>query len=157
MNAATPRDFRDLIDWLRGIEERVSRLYRACATRCAEDSPLAHFLNTLAEEESSHAGYVAAGGARLSDLRDRPPLDIALDEASRRNVESLLARFERLLDRPHLAKKDVLEYIARLEASEWNPLFLYFAEEYGQTGREGERVVQEIQTHLQRIQDFLDA
>ncbi len=157
MDAPTLRDFHDLIDWVRGTEERAGRLYRACATMCADDAPLARFLNTLADEESSHAGYVAAAGERLSDLQDRPPLDIVLDEASRRGVESLLARFEHLLDRPHISKKDVLEYIARLEASEWNPLFLYFAEEYRRTGREGERVVQEIQMHLQRIQDFLDA
>jgi CheY-like chemotaxis protein/rubrerythrin len=157
MDAPRPRDFHDLIDWLRGIEERAGRLYRSAATMCAADVSFSRFLAGLAEEESSHAGYMAAAGEQLGHLQDRPRLDIVLDEETRHHVVSLQERFERLLERPSVSKKDVLEYVARMETAEWNPLFLYVAEEYRWTGREGERAVGEIQAHLQRIQDFIDA
>jgi CheY-like chemotaxis protein len=79
-----------------------------------------------------------------------------LDRQTRNSVESLLDRFERLLARTAVSRKDVIEYIARAESSELNPVFLYVADEYRRTSREGERITGEIQRHLSHIQSFID-
>lgn len=149
-------DVKDIVEWLRHTETRISLLYARAAEACAEDPSFSAFLRALSEDEKSHAGFMSWAGEQFHDLRSRPPLDILLDGRTRSTVEELLQRFERLLARTAVAKKDVLEYLARAEASELNPIFLYVAGESRRAGREGERMTGEIQEHLLRIQHFLD-
>jgi CheY-like chemotaxis protein len=149
-------DVRDIVEWLRRTEERVGMLYARAAEACAGDPSFSTFLRELSEDESSHARFMSLASEQLHDVRNRPPLDILLDGQTRGMVEDLLERFERLLTRTEVAKKDIIEYLARAEASELNPIFLYVAEEYRKAGREGERMTGEIQGHLFRIQDFID-
>jgi CheY-like chemotaxis protein len=110
----------------------------------------------LSQDEGTHAKFMALASEQLHDLHNRPPLDILLDGQTRSTVDSLLGRFEHLLAGPAVPKRSVIEYLARAEASELNPIFLYIAEEYRKTGREGKHMTGEIQRHLLRIQDFLD-
>jgi CheY-like chemotaxis protein len=156
MGTSALADIRDVVDWLKGVEERAGNLYAQAAALCADDASFSGFLAGLAQDEKSHAGFMAVAAGQLHHLQDRPALDIVLDEQTRGGVEGLLERFERLVSQPRVSKRDVLEYVARAEASEWNHIFLYVAEEYRKTGREGERVTREIQGHLQHIQDFID-
>jgi CheY-like chemotaxis protein len=149
-------DVRDIVEWIRQTEERIGVLYARAAAAFSEDLSFSPFLRGLSQDEQSHARFMSLASERLHDVRSRPPLDILLDGQTRSMVDGLLERFERLLARTAVAKKDVIEYLARAEASELNPLFLYVAEEYRKTGREGERMASEIQGHLLRIQDFLD-
>jgi CheY-like chemotaxis protein len=149
-------DVKDIVEWLRHTEERAGLLYVRAAEVCLKDLSFSTFLRGLSEDEQSHAGFMSLACERLQDVRSRPPLDILLDGQTRGMVEDLLERFERLLARSEVAKRDVIEYMARAEASELNPIFLYVAEECGRVGREGERMTHEIRGHLLRIQDFLD-
>jgi CheY-like chemotaxis protein len=150
-------DVRDIVEWLRRTEERIGMLYARAAGACSEDPSFCAFLQELSEDEKSHARFMSMACKQLRGDRHRPPIDILLDGQTRSMVEDLFERFERLLTATEVAKKDVIEYIARAEASELNPIFLYVAEEYRTTGREGERMTGEIQGHLLRIQEFIDA
>ncbi len=156
MGTSALGDIRDVVNWLRQVEERVGNLYTKAATSCVDDASFSGFLAGLAQDEKTHAEYMAAAAEHLRHLQDRPALDIVLDEQTRREVEGLLERFERLLDQSRVTQRDLLEYVARVEASEWNRIFLYVSDEYHKTGREGERVTREVQAHLLRIQDFID-
>ncbi|MBN1359342.1 MAG: response regulator [Sedimentisphaerales bacterium] len=156
MATAPLGNVREMVDWLRRNEERIGALYARAAQAWSSDPPFAAFLGKLAEEEQSHAEFMAAAGRRLQAARHRPPLDILLDARTRREVEELFERFERLLGKAEATKKDVIEYIARAEASELNPIFLYVAQEYRRAGREGERMTGEIQRHLCDIQAYID-
>jgi CheY-like chemotaxis protein len=149
-------DVRDIVEWLQHTEERVGMLYARAAEACSEDASFCAFLHGLSEDEGTHAGFMASASTYLDDVQNQPPLDILLDGQTRNMVDDLLERFERLLTRTKVSKKDIIEYIARAEASELNPIFLYVAEEYRRAGREGERMTGEIQGHLLRIQDFID-
>ena len=149
-------EVRDIVEWLRHTEERVGRLYARAAEVYSEDVSFCSFLCGLSKDEGTHAGFMASVSKYLYDVHNRPPLDILLDGQTKSLVDDLLGRFERLLTRTKVSKKDIIEYIARAEASELNPIFLYVAEEYRRTGREGERMTSEIQGHLLRIQDFID-
>ena len=155
MAAVALVDVQDIVAWLRQTEERVGKLYARAAEVCSKDPSFSTFLRGLSEDERSHAGFMSLASEQLHN-RSRPPLDILLDGQTRSAVEDLLERFDRLLTRGEVAKKDVVEYLARTEASELNPIFLYVAEEYRRAGREGERMTHEIRGHLLRIQDFID-
>ena len=149
-------DVNDIVAWLRHTEERVGLLYARAAQACSRDLSFSAFLRGLSEDERSHAEFMSLACKQLQDVQNRPPLDILLDGQTRSVVEDLLERFEHLLARAEVAKKDVVEYLARAEASELNPIFLYIAGECRRAGREGERMTSEIQGHLLRIQDFID-
>ena len=149
-------DVRDIVEWIRGTEERLGVLYARAAAACREDPPFSAFLQGLSQDEGSHARFMSLASERLHDLHNRPPLDILLDGQTRSMVDDLLGRFERLLAQTVVPKKSIIEYLARAEASELNPVFLYVAQEYRKAGREGEHMTGEIQKHLLRIQDFLD-
>jgi len=149
-------DVRDIVEWIRHTEERMQSLYARAAEACLDDPSFSTFLRGLSEDEKSHAGFMSSASEQLRDIRDRLPLDILLDAQTRDGVDDLLERFGRLLTRTPVQKKSVIEYVARAEASELNPIFLYVAEEYRKTGREGEWMTGEIQRHLLRIQDFID-
>ena len=149
-------DVRDIVEWIRRTEERIGTLYAKAAEARSEDPLFSDFLRGLSADEGTHANFMSAASEQLHHLRDRPALDILLDGQTRSTVEELLERFDRVLSREQVAKRDIIEYMARAEASELNPVFLYVAEEYRKTGREGERMTGEIQGHLLRIQDFID-
>ncbi len=149
-------DVRDIVEWLRRTEERVGTLYARAAETCMDDPSFRTFLQGLSEDEKSHARFMALACELLDDVRNRPPLDVLLDEPTRDQVEGLLERFDHLLARTRPAKRDIIEYIARAETSELNPVFLYVAESCAKTGREGERMTGEIHTHLLHIQNFID-
>jgi len=50
-----------------------------------------------------------------------------------------------------------VEYMARAEFSELNPLFLYIVSKFGGVSREAENIAAEIQAHLSRIRELIDA
>ena len=149
-------DIRDVVNWLKHIEGRVGSLYTRAAAVCTDDVSFSKFLAELAEEEETHAGFMSAASETLHHAGHRPALDIVLDKETRNDIESLLDRFERLLARTRVSKKDVIEYMARAESSELNPIFLYVSDEYRRASREGERMTGEVQKHLLRIQSFID-
>ncbi len=156
MVASALADIRDVVGWLEQIEGRVGRLYARAAAVCSDDVSFSNFLAELAEDEQAHAGFMSTASEQLHHAGHRPALDIVLDKETRNDIESLLERFERFLARTQVSKKDVIEYMARAESSELNPVFLYVADEYQRVSREGERMTGEVQRHMLRIQSFLD-
>jgi len=48
-------DIRDIVSWLKQIEESVCSLYARTAEACAHDEHFSTFLTQLAEDEKSHA------------------------------------------------------------------------------------------------------
>jgi CheY-like chemotaxis protein len=156
MAALALADVGEVVDWLEHVEERVGHLYEKAAALCRDDAPLHGFLAALAEDERSHAGWMSEVAAHLREARIPPSLDIVLDETMSSHVEAILDRFDRFLSKPEISSRGVLEYVARAETSEMNPVFLYVIDELRETGREGQRITGEIQKHLLRIQGFID-
>jgi CheY-like chemotaxis protein len=156
MAGSTLRDVRDIVEWIRRTEERVGALYARACEICPDDPPLAAFLRQLSEDEQSHAGFMSSALQQLEGAGHRPALDILLDEQTRSTVNDLLERFDRLLSRTTVPKKSIIEYVARTEASELNPIFLYVAGQYRQMCRDGERMASEVERHLLHIQTFID-
>ncbi len=147
---------QDIIDWLRHTEERIGQLYAAAAKVCCHDASLSSFLGQLAADEKSHAEFMTRAWKHFRSVKEIPVLRVVLDHDTRRQIEELFGRFERLLVKAEIPRKRIMEYVARAESSELNPVFLYVAEECRRAGREGERMTGEIQGHLLRIQRFIE-
>lgn len=148
---------RDVIGWLRQIEDLVGSLYGQAARACADDADFSSFLIGLAEDEQSHAQFMTTILSHLEERQARVVLDIALDSKTRDRVEAPLKRFQEHLTGKGISKGRVIEYMARAESSELNPVFLYIVQKFSRINRESERMTAEIQSHLKHIQGFVDS
>lgn len=154
--ADSVRDYiRDTVGWLQQIEEKVGNLYTQAAKACVDDEDFSEFLLQLAEDEKSHAAFIQGVSEHLQEMNIQLVSDVVIDQKARDRIEEPIRRMENLLSKKSISKKSVLEYMARAESSELNPVFLYVVGKSGQTSREAERMAVEIQKHLVRIQDFI--
>jgi CheY-like chemotaxis protein len=149
-------DIGDVVNWLEYIEQFVGRLYTSAAKAFAYDNQFSSFLERLAKDEQSHAQFMSLVSAQLREKKKRFLLDIALDRKTRESVESPLKRFENHLAGKKISTRQIIEYIARAESSELNPVFLYIVGKFGEMDRKAERMTAEIQSHLSRIRDYID-
>jgi len=149
-------DIKDVVSWLESIEQFVGRLYTSAAKAFAHDKHFSKFLRLLAEDERSHAEFMSMVSAHLREKKTLFMLDIALDRKTRDCVEEPLKRFEEHLAGKSISKRRVVEYMARAESSELNPVFLYIVGKFGEINREAERMTAEIQSHLSRIRDYIN-
>lgn len=86
-------DMRDIVSWLKHIEELVGKLYAMAAETFADDGHFSRFLAQLSEDEKSHAGFMSMF-AEFLRKRESPLIsDVALDERIRERVETPLQRF----------------------------------------------------------------
>jgi CheY-like chemotaxis protein len=150
-------DIRDIVSWLKHIEESVGRIYARAAEACAHDEHFTTFLAQLAEDEKSHAQFMSMVLESLPERHKPLVVDIVLDQKTRDGVETTLKRFEDHLLGKSISQKQIVEYMARAEFSELNPVFLYIVSKYGEMSREAEHISAEIQDHLSHIQEFIDA
>jgi len=149
-------DIGDVVSWLESIEQFVGRLYTSAAKAFAHDKHFSSFLRRLAEDEQSHAEFMSMFSANLREKEKRFMLDIALDRKTRDCVEEPLKRFEDHLAGKCISKRRVVEFMARAESSELNPVFLYIVGKFGEINREAERMTADIQSHLSRIRDYIN-
>jgi len=150
-------DIRDIVTWLEHIEGWVGDLYARAAEACVQDEHFSAFLTQLAEDEKSHAQFMSMVLEYLP-RRQRPlVVDIVLDQKTRDSVETSLKRFEDHLGEKGISKRQIVEYMARTEFSELNPVFLYVVGKFGEMSRETENMAAEIQVHLSHIQEFIGA
>lgn len=149
-------DIGDVVSWLESIEQFVGRLYTSAAKVFTNDKHFSKFLTRLAEDEQSHAEFMSMVSANLREKEKRFMLDIMLDRKTRDRVETPLKKFEDHLAGKSISKRRVVEYMARAESSELNPVFLYIVGKFGEMNREAERMTAEIQSHLSRIQEYIN-
>jgi len=150
-------DIRDIVTWLKHIEGTVGSLYARAAQACVHDERFSAFLAQLAEDEKSHAQFMSMVLEHLPQRQEPLVVDIVLDQKTRDSVEASLKRFDDHLRAKGISKEQIVEYMARAEFSELNPVFLYIVSKFGQVSREAETIVAEIQAHLSHIREFIDA
>ena len=150
-------DIRDIVTWLKHIEGSVGSLYARAAEACVHDEHFSTFLTQLAEDEKSHAQFMSMVLESLPQRKKPLVVDIVLDERTRDSVETSLKRFDDHLGGKGISKGQIVEYMARAEFSELNPVFLYIVGTFGEMSREAENIAAEIQAHLSHIRQFIDA
>lgn len=156
MVASVLTDIGDVVSWLKDIEQSVGRLYTRAAKAFVNDNRFSSFLTQLAQDEETHAQFMSMVSAYLQEKKGRLILDVVLDLKTRDSVEAPLRRFEKHLSGKSISKRRVVEYMARAESSELNPVFLYIVGKFGEMDRKAERIIAETQSHLSSIRDFIN-
>jgi len=149
-------EIKEVVSWLKSIEQRVGNIYTKASQSFIKDKEFSDFLNQLSKDEDLHAEFMSMVLDNLIKTKNRFLLDIILDDKTRDNVEGLLSKFENLIAKENIIKQQVIEYMVRAESCELNPVFLYIAGTFGQLNRETEYISSEIQSHLARIQNFIE-
>ena len=149
-------EIEEVVTWLKSIESRVGDIYTKAAEHFTDDREFSYFLTTLAKDESLHSSFMSMVYEHLEENKKHIMMDIYLDENTRENVEGLLDKFESHLAGDNVTKKKTIEYMSRAESCELNPVFLYIAGTFGELNRETEYITSEIQSHLIRIQNYIN-
>jgi CheY-like chemotaxis protein len=145
---------KEIVNWLRSVEELARDVYRGAAAVFHGDPQLSVFLGELADNEESHCELMIKLAELLRTIPAQPPSDIKLDQATRDRITAPLEEFSQRLAAASISEKEVMEYIARAEFSEWNDIFLYVVNTFGGRTREIQSMTAAVQDHEARIEHF---
>lgn len=145
---------RELIDWLRGIEELASAAYRQAATFYTDDQDFRLFLEHLAEDEDWH--YRVMGKA-AEYLQAEPPCipAIAMDKKTSGRIERFFVDINEGLKQQTLTKQGLVEKIIEAERSEWNDIFLYVVNFLTEKSDEFGYPAARIQAHIKEVECYV--
>ena len=147
---------KDIVKWLRTIEERAFELYLEASKFFEEDKSFASFLRKLAEDESHHFHFMGSAAEFLRQSEVEIRSEIQLDDVTKAHVETLLERARELLANRDLTKPLMISHIVASEKSEWNAIFLYAINTLKDYSKLFQFVASEIQSHERRITSFLE-
>ena len=156
MATSTILEIKDIVNWLKSIEHRVGFIYTKAAGLITNDKEFVSLLQKLADDEKLHESFMQMVSKKLDASSKTHLLDVILDEYTVNEIEGLLTKFENFLTNESVSKKQIIEYMTRTESCELNPVFLYVAGTFGMMNRETEYITSEIQSHLRRIQAYID-
>ncbi|MFH1114009.1 MAG: response regulator [Pseudomonadota bacterium] len=148
---------REIVDWLRQIEERAHDLYSQSSLFFESDRPLSEFLARMARDEASH--YHLMGSASDYLRRIRPPVESAIDLGSEQtdSIETTLKEAQRRLEQHVLSAEQLLDTIVHAEWSEWNAIFVYVLNTLKEFDKRFQYMASVIQTHQSMIVSFLES
>lgn len=146
---------KDIVDWLRTVEEFAYKLYSRSSEFFAPDKDLSRFLARLADDELWH--YHLMGSASEFMAERSAPLDSSIDvdpEVVDHVEKPLRAAYDQLAEGT-LTQRRIIESVIAAESSEWNMLFLYAINSLKSISKLFEQGASVIQSHQDRIQRFL--
>lgn len=144
------------IEWLTGVERLACKLYLEAAVFFKEDEGLCAFLRAFGEEEAWHFQIMGKAAEFLRVHPETAPLQIVLDEDTRKKVYAPFLENRRKLAAGQLTEASILSCIVDTEFSEWNDLFLSVVNTLKEDSHEFQSVAARMQGHLQNIRDFLE-
>jgi CheY-like chemotaxis protein len=149
-------DMRNIARWLAEIERMARDLYQEAAVAIKDDEKLSAFLEGLAREESTHADTMLSAAERLDGKAGlRSP--VALDDTTKDNIERPFVRLRQCLSSGKPDAETALDCITEAEFSEWNNFFLFVVNSLKEEGPEFMKAVSEMQGHLRKVRDFVEA
>jgi CheY-like chemotaxis protein len=146
---------KEIVDWLRKLEQSAHDLYSRSSEFFANDKELSAFLQVLAEDESWHFHLMDLASDFLTKSETVHVSVINLDQSTIDHVENPLRKAHELLSRQALSQTQILETIAKTEASEWNPIFLYAINSLKDCVKLFQHIASVMQAHQDRIDQFL--
>ena len=147
---------KQIVAWLREIEDLARTIYKEAAVQLPTDSPLPGFLAELAEDEASHYDLLGSAASVLDELEQVPAPAIEVDSDTRRRLEAPFHDCRQKIQTGKLCEKDVIDLLAEAEFSEWNDIFVYVMRTCQNYSKTFQHVAASIQAHEERIEAFID-
>jgi CheY-like chemotaxis protein len=143
-----------IIEWLSRLEEMACALYTEAAQALAGDERFALFLKALAADEAMHIECIRAAAEHTRDLDSRDNA-ITLDAALCARVEKPFHELDVRLSEGRLTRREMSDYIARMEFSEWNDVFIYVVQTLQGRNPEFMRAASLMEQHRKYVEAVL--
>lgn len=141
----------DLIDWQIGMELKAAQFYEQGILFFMEQPKIITILNDLVQDERYHARILQELKTGLT-AQSCPQLPFYFDDEMRQMLESPLLRARERLASGQMTINRMMAAIYALESAELNRLILFLIHRLGKTDPQVEKLANEIQTHLGRIE-----
>lgn len=148
---------REIIAWLRQVEELAGEAYREAAGFFSDDEDFSAFLLGLAEDEALHYHVVGSAAALFEEHGGFPVSAVDLDDETRARLEAPLRRCVERVRKGNAAKSEVLADLIDAEYSEWNHIFVYVIRQCQGRSRAFQRIAAIMDAHGKRIDAWKDA
>lgn len=146
---------KELIDWLKNIEQIAGDLYAKTANIFAGDVHFKQFLENIAEEEAWHFHVMGSAAEQFSAKPCLRPA-IAIDEETSAKIENIFSTINEQIENNSISKESLLEKIAQAELSEWNDVFIYVANYLKEEVSDFKDPAIRIQAHRKGIESYLE-
>jgi len=149
---------REAIEWLINMESESGQVYNEAAKLFEDDITFCKLLKGLAKDENQHQRLLMKAQEHLENSPDisLEPAYLSLDDKTRRKIKKPLMDFIRDIGKGGLSRDETLDYIIKIEYSEWNDLFAYILGSMKDT-TDFIDVATNIQHHRRRIERFLES
>lgn len=146
---------REIIAWLRQMEELAETAYQEAAGFFADDAGFASFLHGLAEDEALHYHLMGSAALFFEEQGAFPPSSIELDEATRASVETPLRRCVQRVRAGSATRAEILSDLVEAERSEWNHVFVYVLRQCQGRSRAFQRVAAIVDAHGRKVDSWM--
>ncbi len=148
---------KDIIIWLRGLEDLASTVYLAAAEAVHDQPELKEFLLRIAEDEALHYHVLGSAAELLGEEASEQESAIVVDEAVKAGIEAPVRELRSKIESGQVEAKHILTAIVESESSEWNDIFLYVMSTCKPYSPRFQHIAATIQAHEKRIEDFIAA
>lgn len=146
---------KKILLWLASIEKKAAELYECASNLFSDDAVFSKLLKQLGEDERLHYALVCRAADAL-EVTGHESI-ISMDSESVQKVQAPFAELEDLIRRNALTKDELLRYIAVLEFSELNGIFLYAVDTLkARSVKEASLAAHNIEQHKERIRHYLE-
>ena len=146
---------KDIIVWLRKLEDLAGDLYTAASEHFSSDAEFSAFLSNLAREEAWHFHLMNSAMHLFVNAEDFPLPAIKIDDEMKQRVEKPLHSCRQQLETAGIARGEFLRCLAQTEFSEWNDLVLYVIRICQKRHKAFQKIASAIQGHKKHIEAFL--
>lgn len=146
---------KEIITWLRKIEDLANATYLQAATQYAEQTQLAEFLKEIAEEEAWHY-HVVSSALHLLDAKPEFMPAIILDDETNNRITHHFSELQEGLANNAFSEEELIRRIVEVEKSEWNDIFVYVVNSLAEKKQEFKYPAIRMQSHLKKIHNFID-
>jgi CheY-like chemotaxis protein len=146
---------KEIVDWLLSMEQLAHEVYKAASDHFMQDKQFSSFLATLAEEESLHFQLIRNAADSLKEKEELLVAAIDMDSNTKELLEAPLRDLHNLIKSRSVTCEVAIEFILKVEFSEFNHVFLYVMDAFQKGTRRCQQVAATIQAHQKRIEEFL--
>ena len=147
---------KEIITWLRKVEDLASEIYLQASSQYANNATLTALLNEIAEEEAWHYHVIGSAAHLLDEEPDLLPAIVLDDETSTRILNYFL-ELQNGLTNNSFTQDELIRRIVEVEISEWNDMFVYVVNSLAAKKKEFKYPAIRMQSHLRKIRNYLDA
>jgi len=148
-------EMKDLIKWLKGMEDAAGNFYAEAAKASKNNKKLSEFLSCMSNEEMHHKELVEKAEAYVEEIPDISHFT-PIEKDYPCSLASKLAMCDIRLKTGALSEEEIMDCAITIESSEMNDFLIYAVNSLKDKIKDAEGAVYELQMHKRRLKTFLE-